>query len=126
MMLHSIFLFLLSRFFFLMIRRPPRSTLFPYTTLFRSPQFLGHELRAVVRATILRGSSPQHHICQSLDYLVASQPSRHADRQAFSRVFIDQRQHPQRSPIVRHGTHEVVAPNVIRPLWPEPHTRAVI
>ena len=28
------FLFLL--FFFLMIRRPPRSTLFPYTTLFRS------------------------------------------------------------------------------------------
>src|SRR6266536_4259557 len=26
-----------SHFFFLMIRRPPRSTLFPYTTLFRSP-----------------------------------------------------------------------------------------
>src|SRR5688572_33493865 len=29
-------LFLLSFFFFLMIPRPPRSTLFPYTTLFRS------------------------------------------------------------------------------------------
>src|SRR2546426_1972764 len=28
--------FVLFRFFFLMIRRPPRSTLFPYTTLFRS------------------------------------------------------------------------------------------
>src|SRR2546430_10223118 len=27
---------LVSDFFFLMIRRPPRSTLFPYTTLFRS------------------------------------------------------------------------------------------
>src|SRR5438067_11800101 len=26
-------------FFFLMIRRPPRSTLFPYTTLFRSEGF---------------------------------------------------------------------------------------
>src|SRR5256885_10317650 len=26
----------MARFFFLMIRRPPRSTLFPYTTLFRS------------------------------------------------------------------------------------------
>src|SRR5947209_15611516 len=26
----------LSIFFFLLIRRPPRSTLFPYTTLFRS------------------------------------------------------------------------------------------
>src|SRR2546422_7350216 len=29
---------MLSFFFFLMIRRPPRSTLFPYTTLFRSLQ----------------------------------------------------------------------------------------
>src|SRR5438876_12430131 len=29
-------LLFLSLFFFLMIRRPPRSTLFPYTTLFRS------------------------------------------------------------------------------------------
>src|SRR3712207_8823632 len=28
-------------FFFLMIRRPPRSTLFPYTTLFRSPRAVG-------------------------------------------------------------------------------------
>src|SRR3989449_7625769 len=32
----------LSFFFFLMIRRPPRSTLFPYTTLFRS-RVLGGE-----------------------------------------------------------------------------------
>src|SRR3972149_10655481 len=30
---HGVFL---AVFFFLMIRRPPRSTLFPYTTLFRS------------------------------------------------------------------------------------------
>src|ERR1039457_7420116 len=32
--MESVLLFVL--FFFLMIRRPPRSTLFPYTTLFRS------------------------------------------------------------------------------------------
>src|SRR3712207_9419891 len=32
--------------FFLMIRRPPRSTLFPYTTLFRSPQKLADVLGA--------------------------------------------------------------------------------
>src|SRR3989475_8094421 len=34
-----------SFFFFLMIRRPPRSTLFPYTTLFRSraPRHADHE-----------------------------------------------------------------------------------
>src|SRR2546422_7644577 len=35
---HIVCIFLISCafFFFLMIRRPPRSTLFPYTTLFRS------------------------------------------------------------------------------------------
>src|SRR3712207_8325374 len=31
-------------FFFLMIRRPPRSTLFPYTTLFRSGKREGVDL----------------------------------------------------------------------------------
>src|SRR6266496_5564274 len=35
------FLLLFSLFFFLMIRRPPRSTLFPYTTLFRSQRLGG-------------------------------------------------------------------------------------
>src|SRR2546422_2849032 len=32
-------------FFFLMIRRPPRSTLFPYTTLFRSAPLAGSKNR---------------------------------------------------------------------------------
>src|SRR5690242_21461193 len=36
--------FLFVVFFFLMIRRPPRSTLFPYTTLFRSIDRLGQVL----------------------------------------------------------------------------------
>src|SRR6266540_6866920 len=31
-----VFFYFFVGFFFLMIRRPPRSTLFPYTTLFRS------------------------------------------------------------------------------------------
>src|SRR5256885_12605694 len=41
-----------------MIRRPPRSTLFPYTTLFRSPATVGDE---VVFALILRRFQPVHH-----------------------------------------------------------------
>src|SRR5256885_4528925 len=36
-------------FFFLMIRRPPRSTLFPYTTLFRSV-FSSHVARGATSA----------------------------------------------------------------------------
>src|SRR2546422_2772468 len=35
-MFHSLTVYIVLLFFFLMIRRPPRSTLFPYTTLFRS------------------------------------------------------------------------------------------
>src|SRR5262245_36425817 len=38
------------RFFFFMIRRPPRSTLFPYTTLFRSHARSGGWLAVVGRA----------------------------------------------------------------------------
>src|SRR5436309_13251308 len=36
---YSLILLTSIYFFFLMIRRPPRSTLFPYTTLFRSDRF---------------------------------------------------------------------------------------
>src|SRR5712675_3353146 len=47
--IHSLWLF----FFFLMIRRPPRSTLFPYTTLFRS----GSAVRANRRCDASPGSA---------------------------------------------------------------------
>src|SRR5256885_12886349 len=43
-------------FFFLMIRRPPRSTLFPYTTLFRSAP----SLRAAARSSFFRKAHAPH------------------------------------------------------------------
>src|SRR5262252_10475914 len=46
--------FVLLLFFFLMIRRPPRSTLFPYTTLFRSRR------GKVGEAALLPRASSQH------------------------------------------------------------------
>ena len=42
----------------------------------------------------------------------------HPDRQAFPPVLIQQAQQPQRSPLLRSGTHEVVAPNLVRSLRP--------
>src|SRR5258708_26446923 len=44
-----------------MIRRPPRSTLFPYTTLFRSEGLLGEVLLLVehIRARIAGGRRPR-------------------------------------------------------------------
>src|SRR2546430_3969490 len=49
---------ILSLFFFLMIRRPPRSTLFPYTTLFRSRQATAASRQAASNVT---SPSPQIH-----------------------------------------------------------------
>src|SRR3712207_7199506 len=43
--------------FFVMIRRPPRSTLFPYTTLFRSAEYRG-QVHDGARALELAGLAP--------------------------------------------------------------------
>src|SRR5437868_8373447 len=56
-----IFLLLFSLFFFLLIRRPPIFSLFPYTTLFRSVPWWTPLLGLVVRAagaTLTRTSEP--------------------------------------------------------------------
>src|SRR2546427_11818513 len=50
-------------FFFLMIRRPPRSTLFPYTTLFRS------EHPAVVEAGVV-GAADRDELVKPLAFVV--------------------------------------------------------
>src|SRR5256886_14848717 len=53
-------LFLL--FFFLMIRRPPRSTLFPYTTLFRSAsELMTQQLIAVAPGFGVGSGAPKRH-----------------------------------------------------------------
>src|SRR2546425_12478550 len=68
-------------FFFLMIRRPPRSTLFPYTTLFRSRRRATTAVEgglppdafhvAALRAGGIVGRSEEHTSeLQSLAYLV--------------------------------------------------------
>src|SRR6266581_5576173 len=63
-------------FFFLMIRRPPRSTLFPYTTLFRSPRSCGTTAKACSPGSPTRPrrseehtselQSPVHLVCRLL------------------------------------------------------------
>src|SRR3712207_7359684 len=44
---------MLVLFFFLMIRRPPRSTLFPYTTLFRSTLVIAAAIGVPVAAAVV-------------------------------------------------------------------------
>src|SRR6266511_6326745 len=58
--MYSLFFFVFFVFFFLMIRRPPRSTLFPYTTLFRPRQVYQRDahLRRRVRGDDARSVAP--------------------------------------------------------------------
>src|SRR2546425_7708605 len=60
-----------------MIRRPPRSTLFPYTTLFRSPD------RRVQSATLPGGAGLQ---CQSRDAVPRRPAARRLHENQRSRV----------------------------------------
>src|SRR5476651_2810826 len=65
-------LFFCLIFFFLMIRRPPRSTLFPYTTLFRSFPYrdvLGEDWEKVLAQFIPRSEEHTSEL-QSRQYLV--------------------------------------------------------
>src|SRR6195256_6751589 len=89
---------LVHSFFFLMIRRPPRSTLFPYTTLFRSLPCPSARSTGSVRWTGACGlverseehtselQSPMYLVCRlllekkkgSLDHQAEHVPSTHA------------------------------------------------
>src|SRR5690606_41560513 len=49
-----------SLFFFVLIRRPPRSTLFPYTTLFRSPKHLEYIDKKRDQQYVIQNFSAEH------------------------------------------------------------------
>src|SRR2546423_10179024 len=78
-----------SSLVFLMIRRPPRSTLFPYTTLFRSqPETRdGHRHRCTRPRCVLARSEEHTSELQSLAYLVC-------------RLLLEKKTHARRSPLL--------------------------
>src|SRR2546427_11962299 len=62
-------------FFFLMIRRPPRSTLFPYTTLFRSAE-------VYLRAFVPEGQIGRVRLSQAARVYLDSDPAKPIDRKS--------------------------------------------
>src|SRR5258706_13716443 len=95
--LSRIRLILCSSFFFLMIRRPPRSTLFPYTTLFRSKRsaYVVEDTQALLLLLFersIRGRSEEHTSeLQSLTNLVCrlllEKKKLHAERRAYPSIW---------------------------------------
>src|SRR2546428_4991562 len=106
-------------FFFLMIRRPPRSTLFPYTTLFRSSSrrawrsASGRRRSTGTRGRSRAGSGPRiKNVCDRLDRKSTRLNSSH-DQISYA-VFClkKKKKRPNPFPIERRGLHHVCAPTV--------------
>jgi len=75
---------------------------------------------------MLRDSVLDHGVSHNLDHVPAVQPAPGMDRQALPRELIDQVQHPHRPSIVRVGADEIVGPDVIGSLRPQPYARPVV
>src|SRR3712207_8450443 len=84
----------LTRIFVLMIRRPPRSTLFPYTTLFRSParRDLEVDLQERVRIAVEDGRHAvlleQRDVLEPVDVLAGGRRSEEHTSELQSRQYL--------------------------------------
>src|SRR3982750_4969577 len=85
-----------SFFFFLMIRRPPRSTLFPYTTLFRSGRCRPRRASATRPAPSRRTARSEEHTSelQSRSDLVCRLLLEKKKQKTTTKVYSD---HPHRA-----------------------------
>src|SRR6476660_10126573 len=77
-------------FFFLMIRRPPRSTLFPYTTLFRSDD----DVHAI-RVRVFEGLD--HHVARSEEHTSELQSPDHL----VCRLLLEKKKKTHKRPVVK-------------------------
>src|SRR2546422_7412668 len=94
-------------FFFLMIRRPPRSTLFPYTTLFRSSIVV---MRCKSTTTTMNGIAWVASTARSEEHTSELQSRLHL----VCRLLLEKKKHPTEFSVAYR--HE---PNVffLRPVW---------
>ena len=68
----------------------------------------------------------QHRISNGVQDVTGAQLALHFDGQAFAGVLIDERQHAERPSIMRAILDEVVGPDMVLVLWPQPHAGPII
>ena len=75
----------------------------------------------------VNGSSPLHHeVSQDGENALAVHTTRNLDRQALTRELVDHGEHTELTPAPGAVLHEVISPDVIGMLGPEPYARTVI
>src|SRR5256884_9411083 len=91
-------------FFFLMIRRPPRSTLFPYTTLFRSRALTEVAQVAGLREAVGRSTAPG--LCRVWWALASAHLGRTAEAEAALEALLAEES--DRALQALYGTHAIL------------------
>ena len=84
------------------------------------------ELRSIVGKQVFRRPTVLNQPVQNLDDMLATQPLPDFDRQALPAELVDHRQHADWPAIVGPCCHEVVGPDVVGPVRPQPQDRPVI
>jgi hypothetical protein len=90
------------------------------------PHGRSHELRAIVGPDVPRHAAQDEQVREQIDDVDRIQPALHPDGQTFSSELVDDVEHAIFSSIVRAILDEVVGPDMIRALRPQPDARAVI
>jgi hypothetical protein len=86
----------------------------------------GCDLGSVVRPDVLQWARLGERVGQALKDAIRSQPPRHQDRKATLGELVDHAQHPERSAVLGPVLNQVLRLDVVRPLRPQAHARAVV
>ncbi len=112
-------------------------TIFPRTPRFNEeclgadpsepfPHGFGRELRTVVGSDMLRLAVAHEQLAQNMEYVLTVQFALHMDCQALMGVFIDNRQHAERTTVMCSIHDEVIGPDVVPSCRTKPDARSVI
>ena len=87
---------------------------------------LRREIAAVVAADVLRDGSTHEEVAEPFEHVLAREIPGDIDCKALSRVLVHDRQPPESTAFRRVVHGEVVAPDVVSMLWPQPDARAIV
>ncbi len=84
------------------------------------------EIRGVVRSDVVGRSAEDEQVGQDVDDVGQPYPPPDPDGDAFARELVNHVEHPELAAVMDAVLDEVIGPDVVRPLGPKPHARAVV
>lgn len=82
--------------------------------------------KALAGSHVFRRAAQDEQIGQGVDHVDRIEFASHADHQRLLRKLIDDVERAEYPPIVGPILNEVIGPDMVRTLWPQPNTRSVV